>query len=99
MTTIRKRYLISFRYEQRGETSLWDSTRFDVQEDPPVEQWRATAVYLGEHTDRLEWIYVQIEKAVQPEADMSDWREEAVDEAQSLADAELKRRHHGAILM
>ncbi|MGO9924554.1 MAG: hypothetical protein ACLQIB_58975 [Isosphaeraceae bacterium] len=96
MTTIRKRYLISFLYEHRGQTSLWDGARFDVQEDPPDDQWRATSVYVGEHTERLEWIYVQIEKSVSSEDDLSAWRDEAIDEAQELADAELQRRHDGA---
>ena len=95
---IRKRYTLSFRYVRRGQTSLWDCTGY-VQEDPPDEQWRATPVYVGEHSEHLEWIYVQIERSVPPEDDLSAWRDEAIDEAQDLADSELRRRHPGASLV
>lgn len=99
MTPAERCLLISFRYERRGQTNLWDRTGFQVLDGPPGDQWRTSQVYVGEQSQRLEWIYVQIETTILPEDDTALWKEEAVDEAQSLADDESRRRHPGAFLM
>ena len=99
MTPVQRRLLISFRYERRGQTNLWDRTGFQVVDDPPGDQWRTSQVYVGEQSERLEWIYVQIESTILSEDDTALWKEEAVDEAQDLADSEFRRRHPGAFPM
>ena len=50
-------------------------------------------VYVGEHDDKSEWIYVQVEQSVQSEDE-----EEAEDDAQDQADRFFQRRHPEATL-
>lgn len=96
--SIHHRVRISFRYVRRGQTTLWDCVGRDIEETVPDDVWRETPVYVGEHNDKSEWIYVQIEQSVQSEDEMASCLEEAEDDAQDQADQEFQRRHPEATL-
>ena len=91
--SINKRVRVSYRYVRRGQTSLWDCVGKDTEETVPDDLWRETPVYVGEHDDKSEWIYVQVEQSVQSEDE-----EEAEDDAQDQADRFFQRRHPEATL-
>ena len=96
---IKKRVRISFRYVRRGQTTLWACVGRDVEENLPNDLWRETPAYVEEHNGSSEWIYVQVEKSIQPEDDKEGWLEEAEDVARVQADQEFRRRHPGATLI
>ena len=95
----KKKWIFSFRYTRRGTTSLWDRGKGDCREDPPDDSWRSPGAWLEEQTEKLEWIYVSVEKTIDTEDDIEDWREESLDEAEESADAEFQRRHPEAKLV
>jgi len=54
---------------------------------------------VGEQSEKLEWVYVAIEKTIDTDDDLEDWRAEALDEAEKSTDAEFRMRHPGAGLV
>jgi hypothetical protein len=76
----KKRWVFSFRYTRRGATSLWDRDRCDSREDPVGDSWRGPGAWVEEQTEKLERIYVSVEKTIDTEDDIEAWREEALDE-------------------
>jgi hypothetical protein len=95
----KKKWVFSFRYTRRGTTYCWDGDAGDFREHRSEESWQGPRVWVAEQTDKVEWIYVAIEKIIDTEDEVEAWRDEALDEAERSADAEFLKRHPDVTLV
>lgn len=89
MTAGTKQIVVGFYFKRRGQTTLWDLQRIDPEQ---AGQWRGPGAWPGAHDDRQAWINVGLEHRDDQDAD------DLVDDAQSLAEAELSRLYPGALV-
>ena len=87
-----ERWVFSFRYTRRGQTTLWDRTGGTAIELKRETAWGGPGLQLGEHNERIEWIDVAIELTGDEDLD------EARAAAGERADAKFRRRHPPADL-